>query len=361
MSGKGRWLIRFLFLTAFFLLLILTRYPPPRFPTNFFFRFHPLVLVVSTLSSRKIIWILLPSLLFLVIIIGFKRNLFCEYVCPLGTILRTGTRLSPRKKKKARFPSIQTPIFIFFLVLALFSLPLAGIVDPLSLIVRSSVSLYSLLFLMTLFLTNFFFPGIWCGKLCPVRGLYKLLQHPQREFNSSRRRFLYALFSGLVVIPLIKGRRIPLLRPPGAKEEEEFISLCIRCGECMKVCLSGTIHPVLLEGGWENMFTPKIVPRKAPCELCFSCGKVCPTGSIRRDVQLKEVKIGTACIERNRCLVWDRNISCLICLEYCPLLAVYTDEKGRPIVDPNRCVGCGQCEYRCPVEGEAAIRVIPRM
>jgi NAD-dependent dihydropyrimidine dehydrogenase PreA subunit len=27
------------------------------------------------------------------------------------------------------------------------------------------------------------------------------------------------------------------------------------------------------------------------------------------------------------------------------------------VVNPDRCIGCGQCENVCPVGGEAAIRV----
>jgi ferredoxin len=29
----------------------------------------------------------------------------------------------------------------------------------------------------------------------------------------------------------------------------------------------------------------------------------------------------------------------------------------RPRVVRDRCIGCGICEYKCPVNGEAAIRV----
>ena len=82
-----------------------------------------------------------------------------------------------------------------------------------------------------------------------------------------------------------------------------------------------------------------------------------------RELPLEEkryAKLGTAAIDKKRCLVWDEDRLCLICDEQCPYNAiVFRWEKGfrRPFVVENKCNGCGFCETKCPVEGESAIIV----
>ena len=148
------------------------------------------------------------------------------------------------------------------------------------------------------------------------------------------------------------------IRPPGAIIEEEFIYQCVRCSECIKACPTKCLVPVAISEGILEWGTPKVLPRKAGCIRCMNCSKICPSGAIQK-VDIEEVKMGTAKIERKRCLVWEFKKDCLVCLEYCPAGAIYVDFRGRPVVNPEKCVGCGICEENCPVEGEAAIKVSP--
>ncbi|MCM8818980.1 MAG: 4Fe-4S dicluster domain-containing protein [Candidatus Omnitrophica bacterium] len=147
-----------------------------------------------------------------------------------------------------------------------------------------------------------------------------------------------------------------LIRPPGAIEEDEFIYKCIRCGECIKICPTKCLKPVELNKGIFEWGTPHIIPREKGCLLCLECGKVCPSDAIQR-IKMEEIKMGTAKINTEICLVWQKNKDCFVCMEVCPVGAVYKDEKERPVVDPKICVGCGQCEQNCPVIGESAIIV----
>ena len=216
-----------------------------------------------------------------------------------------------------------------------------------------------------------------CTLICPQEAIsFKTLYSPfhediQTEIGITRRGFLYSLSGGLVSsfflfnTPLKQGRRDTLIRPPGAIPEEEFLNSCIRCSECMKVCITNTLQPSLLEGGLEGLWTPKADLRHAACEqTCNLCGKVCPTHAIR-DLDLEEkkhAKIGTAVIIKEKCLVWEQDKVCLICDEQCPYNAiVFKSVEGfrRPFVIENKCNGCGFCEHKCPLEGEAAIVVKP--
>jgi len=36
------------------------------------------------------------------------------------------------------------------------------------------------------------------------------------------------------------------------------------------------------------------------------------------------------------------------CLEVCPVGAIYRDDEGAVIIDPNKCIGCGMCLAVCP-------------
>jgi polyferredoxin len=240
-----------------------------------------------------------------------------------------------------------------------------------------------------------------CIRDCPQNTLSLSFGQPgQRpklaEVLPARRALLKGLVSSVILIPILKikpvgKRQFPgLIRPPGAwpenenlfheedilKAEEEFLAKCIRCGECMKVCPTGVIQPVLFESGLSGVASPRLIPRLGYCEYyCNLCGQVCPTGAIQKlTVDQKQLRhIGTAYINRSRCIPWTENENCSVCEEVCPvpnkaivnIPAQVTNIPGvegakevrRPFVLIERCIGCGHCEYECPVKGEAAIVV----
>ena len=83
------------------------------------------------------------------------------------------------------------------------------------------------------------------------------------------------------------------------------------------------------------------------------------------------IRIGTAFYDRGRCLPWAMARECIVCEEWCPtspkaiylLPAEAIDSSGQtrpvrqPYVDPEKCIGCGACEYACPVQDQPAIYV----
>lgn len=215
-----------------------------------------------------------------------------------------------------------------------------------------------------------------CANVCPQSAVSFpvsfSLGGEYSPIDLSRRGFFYSLAGGLTVgflanqtpfAPLQSKHN--LIRPPGGIPETEFLRTCIRCGECMKSCLTNTLQPCLWESGFSGLWTPKMDLRLAPCDQnCNVCGKVCPTQAIR-SLPLDErthAKIGTAILRKEMCLVWAENKICLICDEICPYNAiVFRPVEGyrRPVVIASKCNGCGFCEQRCPVQGESAIVVVP--
>lgn len=193
-----------------------------------------------------------------------------------------------------------------------------------------------------------------------------------------RRVFVGGLFSGLFVsrifsfqLPSLKEK---VLRAPGVTNDDEFLKKCVRCGECIKVCLRSALYPALFQTGAYGLFMPVLIPRLGYCEYnCNLCGQVCPTGAIP-NLPLERKKksvIGTAVFDKNRCLPYAKKINCIVCEEHCPIpekaiqfeLSEERDYSGKkivlrkPFVVDELCNGCGICENKCPLEGKAAVEV----
>ncbi len=233
---------------------------------------------------------------------------------------------------------------------------------------------------------------------CPQPGITRIglttaSQRLATGIDVTRRRLLAAagagLLYGLIARVPFAGRSVTparnplLIRPPGAivrdsagkvarmMTEDEFRTQCLRCGECMKACPTNVIQPALRQSGIDGFYTPVITATAGWCEQsCNACGLVCPSGALRpftieekSDIRIAEARIDTA-----TCLSWqtgDDYTLCLICEGVCPYNAITaedTDGSGqlRPVVHPDICVGCGLCEYNCPVGPPAAIRIYRR-
>jgi MauM/NapG family ferredoxin protein len=224
-----------------------------------------------------------------------------------------------------------------------------------------------------------------CQEVCPEKAISFKVRGKERsitgEVNLDRRRVLGAGAAGIAAAAItmtnlhhLQGsegaralRSSRLVRPPGALPEPDFQARCVRCGECVKACLTNTLQPVWFEAGLSGLWTPKLTARLAGCEQgCALCGQVCPTGAIR-PLSLQEklfAKVGTARIEKSRCIAWEQDKKCMICDEICPYNAVSSQfvpdhPVTVPVIDENKCNGCGYCESKCPVVGESAILVEP--
>jgi polyferredoxin len=197
-------------------------------------------------------------------------------------------------------------------------------------------------------------------------------------FQPERRLLLGGMAAGILLAvparfrPPEKGSR--LLRPPGVRSETDFLGQCVRCGECMKVCLKNSLYPAAWGAGMAGLYTPVVIPRLGYCEYnCTLCGQVCPTGAIPNlpvERKRREV-IGKAVFDRNHCLPFARKIDCIVCEEHCPIPdkairsreveTIGPDGRRHTVKEPylvdEICNGCGICENVCPLESKAGIEV----
>ena len=170
----------------------------------------------------------------------------------------------------------------------------------------------------------------------------------------SRRAVAATLASGLAAAPLFRLAGLTgaawnpdVIRPPGSLPEAEFLQRCIKCGQCMRICPTNVIQPAGLQAGIEGIWTPMLNFRMGTsgCQHnCIACGNLCPTAAIRPisvDERLGResfasrgpVRIGTAFLDRGRCLPWAMDRPCIVCQENCPVSpkAIFTRSEYRPV------------------------------
>ncbi|MDR0882828.1 MAG: 4Fe-4S binding protein [Candidatus Adiutrix sp.] len=222
-----------------------------------------------------------------------------------------------------------------------------------------------------------------CQEVCPTRAVRfgltnrpgdRSMSAPATGLGCTRRALLGSAAAGLALawgqsagataaLGLAGYPLKRLVRPPGARPEDQFLLLCLRCGACYKVCPTNGLAPAGLAGGLAGLFSPFLLARRGPCEpSCARCGQACPSGAIP-PLPLTEkswAKMGTAVVLKETCLAWAEGRRCVVCQEVCPYGAVnLAREPGglvaAPVINPARCFGCGYCQKHCPVSQPAIV------
>ena len=156
------------------------------------------------------------------------------------------------------------------------------------------------------------------------------------------------------------GEDEPLIHPPGAPPEDEYLGNCIKCGRCIQECPPDALGFASFGDGVLRSGSPKLLPESAGCIAweteCLECIDACPTDALatvktnRAGIPTDEA-IGRAQVDADRC------INCGNCYSVCPTDAVLEHDKaaGRETfaVATEECAGCGRCIEVCPVEGKA--------
>lgn len=200
--------------------------------------------------------------------------------------------------------------------------------------------------------------------------------------DSSRRQFLGATATVAVAavasaqektvdggLAVIADKKIPARRtrivPPGAVSLRNMASHCTACQLCVSVCPNGVLRP---STDLLTLMQPESSYERGYCRPeCTKCSDVCPAGAIRpiSVADKSSVQIGHAVWVRENCIPLTDGVECGNCARHCPVGAITMvasdpsadGSRKIPVVNTERCIGCGACENLCPSRPFSAIYV----
>jgi polyferredoxin len=332
------------------------------YPVRLFLDFDPLILVTTLLSARVVPAAFALSIVTIVITVLLGR-VFCGWVCPLGTLNNLAGSIRRRRPQGlyGNWYRVKYYILIAILVSALFTLQPVGIMDPLSLIIRSfSVSIYPLF----TYAVRSFFDAVYAANPLGIAALTEPVYGALRKTVLSFEQLLYlqgvfigAIFLAVLGLNLVEKRFwCKYLCPLGA-----FLGMlsrysllkrsvsegCTSCGACATVC-QGNASPEAKEH-W----------RDTECLVCRNCDDICPQNAVSFGFRTGR---SAAAMDLSRRRVMSAVFSGIAAV---PLLrAVPIGKPGAQ--DPvllrppgsleekeflKRCVKCGECMKVCTTNG----------
>jgi ferredoxin len=216
-----------------------------------------------------------------------------------------------------------------------------------------------------------------CLNSCNVNGLSFALcnskpVNPSVVDNGKRKFLLLGL--GVAAAPKVLAldhsvsniypQRSIAISPPGSVSVERLLSRCSSCHLCISKCPSKVLKPAFLEYGFAGIMLPTMSFDRGFCNYnCTTCSSVCPSLALLplSMEQKHRLQVGKVIFIPEICVVHTDLTSCGACSEHCPTQAVkmipYKNGLTIPFIDVDICVGCGGCEYICPVRPFRAIFV----
>ena len=160
-------------------------------------------------------------------------------------------------------------------------------------------------------------------------------------------------------------KRATSIVPAGARGLRHFAQHCTACQLCVSVCPNQVLRP---SGDLKRLMQPEMSYERGYCRPeCAKCAEVCPTDAIHLTslAEKSAIQIGHAVWIAQNCIVNTDKVSCGNCARHCPTGAIQmipedeNDESSPkiPVVNTERCIGCGACENLCPARPFSAIYV----
>lgn len=162
----------------------------------------------------------------------------------------------------------------------------------------------------------------------------------------------------------VPDRAVPII-PPGSLAVRNMTAHCTGCQLCVAACPNQVLRP---SGKLMTLMQPEMSYERGYCRPeCTKCSEVCPTGAIRpiTAAEKSATQIGHAVWIADNCVVNTDGVDCGNCARHCPTGAIHMVHKDPdrrdspliPVVNEERCIGCGACENLCPSRPFSAIYV----
>lgn len=162
-----------------------------------------------------------------------------------------------------------------------------------------------------------------------------------------------------------KPNRKTRIVPPGAKSIKNLTDHCTACQLCVASCPNGVLRP---STDLATLMQPESSYERGYCRPeCTRCSEVCPAGAIIKidRAEKSSIQIGRAVWVKENCVPLTDGVECGNCARHCPVGAitmVASDPNNEnsvkiPVVNTERCIGCGACENLCPSRPFSAIYV----
>lgn len=171
---------------------------------------------------------------------------------------------------------------------------------------------------------------------------------------------------GLAVIAdkKIPDRATPIV-PPGAQSLRNMATHCTACQLCVSACPNGVLRP---STKLKTLMQPEASYERGYCRPeCTKCSEVCPAGAILKITAADKsaIQIGHAVWVKENCIPLTDGVDCGNCARLCPAGAILMvssnpdmeDSPRIPVVNTERCIGCGACENLCSARPFSAIYV----
>ena len=184
------------------------------------------------------------------------------------------------------------------------------------------------------------------------------------------------------IIKKQKPKREKLITPPGSLSIRNLRTHCTACQLCIDACPNDVLRP---SSSLDRFMQPEVSYERGYCRPeCTRCSEVCPTSAIQPiTVEARTaIQVGHAVWTRDLCVPVKDGKPCGLCARKCPAQAIqmvplqagvhqdgwrWRDADGQeiprekvlliPVVNEEKCIGCGACENLCPSSPLSAIYV----
>ena len=359
----ARRIAQVVFIVLFFVLFLSATFPYETWlPSDLFLRLDPLIGFTASLSARTLI---IKSLLALLVLIPtiLMGRMFCGWVCPLGTTIDAvdGTvkrkRINDKSSGLFRLRWLKYMILIAILVSALFSVQIAGYLDPISLLTRTTVTvLYPVLVLVLDGLIGSLFSVSFLEEI--AFGISEFLRGsvlPVQSQSFQGTILIALMFTAILSFAIFQKRFwCRNLCPLGAllglfskfRVYKRIVSdQCTSCSICQKQCRMGAI---------ESDFK---TTDQYECINCMDCQTICPVNAISFKFA-KTAPASAFSLDRRKTL--QAGLSGLFAMGLFRIGQFNVVNKDKVIRPPgaleepeflDRCIRCGECVRICSTSG----------